>query len=224
MCTMHPGEESKFMVRDGYHLLSHSVYVDYSHAGYHALPTDARVSYNLHLLSVISRGKDVWKLTDQDRLEIAQNHKDKGSAFFKINNYRGASIRYSKAVRYLSAVDPDTPYEVETLEEHEREIPKVKILSLLNLAACQLQLGQHDHVVKNCSKVLEMDPMSVKGLYRRAKALVAMKDFEAAREDLLKAKGVDPASQALNELMRTLDTRETAHREKYKDALKEMFR
>lgn len=211
---MRPGEVSQFTVRNIYS----------SQVRPRDVSMEAQLSYNLHLLSVISRGKDVWRLTDRERLEIAQKHKNKGSEFFKVKNYQGASIHYSKAIKYLAGVDPDTPYEVEIIEEHERDIPKVRVQSFLNLAACQLQLGQHGHVVSNCSKVLEVEPNNLKGLYRRAKALLATKDFEAAREDLIRAKEVDPASQAINELMRTLDTQETAHRAKYKDALKEMFR
>ena len=213
ICTMRPGEVSQFMVQDVYS----------NHVRPCTVPMEAHVSYKLSLLSVISHGKDVWILTNQERLDISQKHKDKGSEFFKNKSYYGASIHYSNAIKYLAAVDPNTPYEVETLEENKMNIPKVRMLSLLNLAACQLHLGQYDHVVSNCNKVLKMEPMNTKGLYRRAKALLAMKDFEAAREDLMKVKGVDPGNQAINELMKMVDTQEIAYQTKYRDTLKGMF-
>ena len=182
----------------------------------------AEVVYIVHLHS-FEQGKEVWKLTDQERLDIAKIHKEKGTVLFKANNFIGASIRYSKSVQYLSAVDPDTPLEVKNLEDYEKEILSVRAASLSNLAACQLKFGQYDHVVTNCTQVLELDSRNVKGWYRRAKALLAMKDFECARSDLLKAWEIDPGNQAVGELMKSVDIQESVHNAKFKDALKTMF-
>ena len=218
VCTMKQGERAQFLLQDGRQLLTHSPRFRPSQAP----PTGGKVTFTIHLKS-FQQGKDIWKLTDQERLEIAKKHKQQGSELFKSGHYRGASIRYSRAIQYLAAVDPDTPLEVDTLEEYEKEILSLRTVTLTNLAACQLRFNQFDHVVKNCSRVLEVDPKNVKSLYRRAKALLAMKDFEASRTDLLRAKEADPGNQAINELLRTVEVQEAVHRAKYKDALKAMF-
>lgn len=180
------------------------------------------VVFTLRLCS-FERGKDVWELTDQERLKIAKEHKEAGSKLFKENKVRQAAMRYSKSVQYLASVDPDILLEVEELEEHEKEIASLRTVSWLNLAACQLKLEQYDYVVRNCSKALEIEPGNVKGWYRKAKALLAMKDYESARSDLVKAKELDPSNHAVNDLLKEVDTQESAHRAKYKDALKVMF-
>ena len=219
--TMKQEERSEFMLHDGCRLLAHSALLGPASC-HQAPPTGAEIVFTINLRS-FRQGKDVWKLTDQERLEIAKKHKLQGSELFRAGRLRGASIRYSKAVQYLAAVDPDTPLEVEKLEEHEQEILSVRTASLLNLAACQLKFSQFNYVVQNCSRVLEVEPTSLKGRYRRAKALLAMRDFESSRADLLKAKEVEPGNQAVSELLRTVEVEESAHRAKYKDALKGMF-
>ena len=221
--SMQQNEESKFTVQDGLKLLRQSPSTESCWPQLADAPDDTVVTFNIHLHSVASHGKDIWKMTDRDRLETAQKHKDKGSDLFKAKHYRGASIRYSKAIKYLATLNPDSSSDAETPEEH-KEILKLRALCLLNLAACQLQLGCHDHVVTNCDRVLHMEPTNVKGFYRRAKALLSMKDFEAARLDLRKAKELDPTNQAIVDLARALDNQERAHLTKYGNALKGMFR
>ena len=217
--TMKPGEVSQFLLHNGYWLLrrSHQVGPDLTP------PMGAEVVLTIRLHTV-HQGKDVWKLTDIERLEIAQRHKEQGSEMFKSAHYRSAAICYSKSVQFLLAVDPDVPLEVEVLEDHEKEILSLKTIALSNLAACQLKLEQYQHVVRNCSMVLEIDPTSLKSWYRRAKAQLAMNDFEAARSDVSRAREIDPSNQAVGELLKEVEARETAHRAKYKDALKAMFR
>ncbi len=220
ICTMKQEERAEFRLHKGYELLIRSL----GPLEDHQRPSseDVQVTFTMHLHS-FQRGKDIWELTDQERLEIAKKHKEEGSKLFKSNHIREAAMHYSKSVQYLAAVDPDTPLEVENLEEYEREIVSLRSVSLLNLAACQLKLDQYDYVVRNCSRVLEVEPGNVKSWYRKAKALLAVRDYESARRDLLKAKELDPGNQAVNELLKAVDTQECAHRAKYKDALKAMF-
>lgn len=211
ICTMKQGERSEFLLHK---LLPINNQVP---------PKGDEVAvFTIHLHS-FHQGTDVWQLTDQERLEIAKKHKQQGSELFKSGHLRGASIRYSKAIQRLAAVDPDTPLEVDSVEEYEREIVSLRTASLMNLAACQLKFNEFQHVVRNCSRVLELDPRNLKGRYRRAKALLAMNDFEGSRSDLLKAREVEPGNQAVNELLRTLEAQEMAHRAKYREALKTMF-
>lgn len=217
--TMKQGERSRFLLtRSGYCLLSHSHLIQRDQLP----PMGAEVSFTIHLRQV-QQGKDVWELMDQERLEMAKAHKERGSALFKTGHVRSAAMCYSKSVQSLAPVDPDIPLEVEILEEHEREILSLRTVCLMNLAACQLKLEQYSNVVRNCSRVLELEPGSTKSWYRRAKALLAMRDFEAARADLLKARELDPGNQAVSELLKAVETQELAQRAKYRDALKAMF-
>ena len=187
-----------------------------------ALPDDCKVVYTIHMIS-FERGRDLWELSDQDRLEIAKRHKEAGGELFKLDKTKGAAMCYSKALKYLIPVDPDIQLEVQHLQEYEKEIFSLQSVLMLNLAACQLKFQQYPHVVKNCTRVLDMEPESVKALYRRGQALVVMNDFDRAREDLMKAKKLEPGNRAIDEQLKLLESRQQAHDAKYKDALKTMF-
>lgn len=223
ICGMQENEQSRFTVEDGVKLLGQSLSTEPCRSKLADAPDNAVVMFDIHLQSIVKQGMAVWKMTDKDRFKTAQKHKDRGSELFKAKHYHGASIRYSKAIKYLAILNPSGSDGAETLEEH-KEMLKLRMLCLLNLAACQLHLGCHDHVVTNCDKVLHVEPTNVKGLFRRAKALLCMKDFEGARVDLKKATELDPANQAIIELTRMLDSQERAHFAKYGNALKGMFR
>ena len=146
---MKPGEESEYLLYDTHRLLSNSPSIFLPSQ---PVPMGAEIAYKVHLHS-FTQGIQPWKLTDQNRLEIAKKHKDQGSDLFKMGLFRGASIRYSKAVKYLAPVDPDTPFEVENLEDYEKEIMSIKAMALLNLAACQLKFGQHNNVISKSTGV-----------------------------------------------------------------------
>ena len=217
---MKQGEKCQLEITD-YGLLQESEQL-LKHLGVAALPEDCKVIYKIHLVS-FERGRDFWELSDQDRLEIAKRYKETGGELFKLEKMKGASICYSKALKYLIPVDPDIQLEVEQLQEYEKEIFSLQSVLMLNLAACQLKFLQYPNVVKNCTRVLEMEADNVKALYRRGQALVAMNDFDQAREDLTKAKKLEPSNKAIEEQLKLLESRQQAHNAKYKDALKSMF-
>ena len=50
-----------------------------------------------------------------------------------------------------------------------------------------------------------------------------MNDYDRAREDLTKAKKLEPANKAIDEQLKLLESRQQVHNAKYKDALKSMF-
>ncbi len=219
ICTMKQHQQGQFMLNDGLKVILQSPSAQTSHSRLAQEPADSAVSYKILVHSIVTRGKETWELTDQDRLDLAQKHKDSGSNLFKEKRYRGASVRYSKAIKYLA------PAGIGSSESKlSEEISKLGALCMLNLAACQLQLNLPNHVVTNCSRVLQIEPTNVKGLYRRAKALLDMKDFEEARADLKKATELDPSNQAIISLTRSLESQEKAHLAKYSSALKGMFK
>ena len=177
-----------------------------------------KVVYYVHLLS-LERGKDVWKLSNQERVELAKHHKILGTDIFKAGDIKAAAVHYSKALKYLIPVKVD-----DTLQEgFHKDILTLKNITLLNLAACQLKFKQDDYAAQNCSKVLQTEPENIKALYRRGLALTNMNDFDKAKQDLVKARKLEPKNRAIEEQLRTLEMKVQAQRNKYRDALKNMF-
>lgn len=179
-------------------------------------PEECTVVYSIHLVS-FERGKDVWKLSDQERLKIALHHKALGNEIFQTGNIAAAAVHYSKAMKYL------IPIELDTMEQVRKDASNLRAITLLNLAACQLKFQQSHLSAKNCTKVLQLEPENVKALYRRGQALANMSDFEQARLDLMKAKELEPGNRAIEEQLRVLNSKEQAQKAKYKDAMKSMF-
>ncbi|KAK9154575.1 hypothetical protein Sjap_002055 [Stephania japonica] len=61
-----------------------------------------------------------------------------------------------------------------------------------NNAACKIKLGDYVEAVKLCSKVLELDPLNVKALYRRSQSYLRISELEKAEIDIKKALAIDP--------------------------------
>ncbi|KAG8740218.1 hypothetical protein FRC10_004591 [Ceratobasidium sp. 414] len=70
---------------------------------------------------------------------------------------------------------------------------------LLNLAATNLQLGNWGEVLCDTTTVLLMDSVSVKALYRSARALVELKRFDEALDCCDRALKLEPCNQPLQE-------------------------
>ncbi|KAG8713358.1 hypothetical protein FRC08_013341 [Ceratobasidium sp. 394] len=81
--------------------------------------------------------------------------------------------------------------------------PNVRKAILLNLAATDLQLKEWNAVLRDTSWALKIDPNSVKGLYRAARALAQQQCFEEALDCCDRALKIEPHNQPLREERRT---------------------
>ena len=90
-----------------------------------------------------------------------------------------------------------------TEDEEEEKIRAVEIPLRLNIAACRLATKQWDEAKKECENVLEVQETNSKAIFRRGQALLGMKDFDAALQDLQKARELQPEDKGvLNEIAR----------------------
>ena len=61
----------------------------------------------------------------------------------------------------------------------------------LNRAMCYLKLKQYADCDKDCNDVLDIDPTSVKALFRRGKCQLALDKWDAAKESFRKVLELD---------------------------------
>ncbi|CDO75142.1 hypothetical protein BN946_scf184639.g4 [Trametes cinnabarina] len=114
----------------------------------------------------------------------AQAEKDKGNEAFKAGDFPRAIGHYTAAF----IADPSNP-----------TYP-------LNRAAAYLKLGKNEDAERDCDAVLRLDPKSVKGLFRRGQARVALQKLREAEADFSQALKLDHANQAARqELQRVRD-------------------
>jgi len=140
-----------------------------------------------------------------------------GTEQFKLQNYKMALKKYSKAVIYInnfikkesfefSGSDSEAEEEMEKSEvtitdvelEKNNKLEKIKLPCLLNSAACKLKLNESQSAVDDLTEVLRIEESNTKALYRRAQAYINMKDYELATDDLLVAQKIAPADKAVN--------------------------
>ena len=174
-------------------------------------PPGSSISYTLHMRS-FERPRQRWEMADGELLLLAQQHKDRGTRLYKEGSVSGAAVCYSRAAQYVIPIKPGT---------EKRETLRVALL--LNLAACQLKLGQNSHVVDNCSRVLAREPSNVKALFRRGVASKNIGDLDQAWEDLLAARRLEPGNRAVQEQLREVGRRRQVQDSKLGNALKSMF-
>ncbi|XP_065193689.1 uncharacterized protein LOC135824855 [Sycon ciliatum] len=153
------------------------------------------------------------------RLVLAKQLKDRGGQLVSTSSWWLAARRYSRAAKHcilgLTVQDLDRALQEELID--------IRAKCHLNLAACQLRMGDAVKVVKNCTYVLDMQPDNVKALYRRGRALSAVKEYERAEADFKHALQCDPQNRqvvnAYDDLKACMKKQDTY----YHNALKSMF-
>ena len=89
---------------------------------------------------------------------------------------------------------------------------------------CHLKQGPNwQRARTNCTKALELDPKSVKALFRRGTARAKSAEYAAARADLLAASKLDPKSKEIREAFTACKEAEAAAKAKDKAFAAKMF-
>jgi len=129
---------------------------------------------------------------DPDPMELisqALHHKDEGNNLFKSGDLIKASRAYRKGTSILKPLNQQNAGD---------EQVKALLISLqTNLSMVCFKQNKYQQSKDVASKVLLVDRLNVKALYRRAVASRKMKNVDAAREDLKAALKADPENRAV---------------------------
>ncbi|KAI5427437.1 hypothetical protein KIW84_032742, partial [Lathyrus oleraceus] len=140
--------------------------------------------YEVELIDFIKE-KPFWKMDTQEKLEACEQKKHDGNLLFKAQNFRRASEKYEKAVKYIE-------FDHTFSDDEKRHANTLRLSCNLNNAACKLKLEEFTEAAKLCTKVLEQDTLNVKALYRRSQAYLKTSDLEKAEADIKRALIIDP--------------------------------
>ena len=120
--------------------------------------------------------------------------------------------RYSRALEILGLDDNDDP-----VYDEER------LMLYLNLAMCNLKLGDDSRAVEDCNHALEIDSSNVKGLYRRGCAYLKLHNLDHAAADLKRAQELDPTNAGVKKELRALALQQKAVKDKEREMAARMF-
>lgn len=187
-----------------------------------------------------------WRqLPFPEKMKISERLKDEGNQLYAAGSWSDAVDKYEEAATLVyycystdsgwrknnRGIDDDVLVLVDDQGSDESEAKQHKKLRLtccLNLAACKQKLEKYEEAVVACDVALELDPMNVKGLYRRAEARVRPSkstayDHDLAIKDLAKASSVDPKNATIEKLLTSLRGERKVQREKDATTFTGMF-
>lgn len=149
----------------------------------------------LHLLILsVQKVPQKWDMTFEERLDRAVARKSDASRLFQEKRMRLAAKHYEEMASFF--VRP------EDFKEQQGEATELRRVAHLNRAACMLQLQEMQKAKDLCDMVLKEEPEQPKALFRRAKALTALKEHQAALEDVKRLRDLEPKNLAAQKLLR----------------------
>lgn len=129
--------------------------------------------------------KPFWKMDTHEKLEASERKKLDGNVLFKAGKFWRASKKYEKAAKYIE-------FDHSFTDEEMCLAKSLRLSCYLNNAACKLKSGEFLEASRLCTKVLELDPLNVKALFRRSQAYLKTSELEKAEADIKKALAIDP--------------------------------
>uniref|UniRef100_A0A6N2JZR7 peptidylprolyl isomerase n=1 Tax=Salix viminalis TaxID=40686 RepID=A0A6N2JZR7_SALVM len=179
------------------------------------LPANSLLHYEVELLDFIKE-KPFWKMDTREKFEASERKKLDGnylnSRIFINTNSRLQNTSPLKILLPFSVFKPQnfhkhkfqaTKYIEFDHSFTDEEMCLAKSLRLschLNNAACKLKSGEYLEASRLCTKVLELDPLNVKALFRRSQAYLKTSELEKAEADIKKALAIDPNNRQVYKL------------------------
>ncbi|BET00148.1 FK506 Hypothetical protein protein like [Nesidiocoris tenuis] len=180
-------------------------------AGEEAIADVGGASVKVKLESVI-RGKELYEMTDEEKLRLAAEHKERGTCLVMENRFDDAYKRFQKAIRILVFLGRE-------------EEPQASLFAAVcsNIVLCHLKSNRFDDAILAANKVLEKKPDNVKVLLRRALARQELRDFENAQQDLLDVLRLEPNNVLATSHLQDIKREISEQNVRYEDMVKKMF-
>jgi tetratricopeptide (TPR) repeat protein len=142
-------------------------------------------------------------------LEVSSRYKQRGVDLFQQGRTVDAFRHFSKAVTVLVITETE-------------DIPLYAVLCS-NMAACQLQKGNHVYAASLCDNALNRQPSNAKALYRRAVAAMHLNDHEKAEKDVKAVLALEPKNPQATKLMAQIKSETREANAVYEDMIRRMF-
>ena len=168
-------------------------------------------------------GKD---LKGPEILQIANDLKDFGNKAFKSGDLNLALAKYQKGLRYLNEYPETSAGDVESLT---KELTHLRFNLHSNSSLLQIKLKSFDEAQNSATNALELDEDAVtnqdraKASYRKALALLGLKDDEEAVKSLENAQKLAPGDTAISKELQAAKQKASEQAKKERAAYKKFF-
>ncbi|XP_058809060.1 peptidyl-prolyl cis-trans isomerase FKBP4 isoform X2 [Phymastichus coffea] len=151
------------------------------------VPPCVDVEYEVELKS-FEEGPQAWSMDPNQKIEKAIAYKEKGTTYFKNNQYSLAIKMYKKVMEYINE-----DFEFKDM----RSLRDTLLLNTnLNLAMCYLKLKDGFEAKEACNKALELEPKNIKAHFRRGMAYLELASPEIAIKDFQEVLKLEPKNPA----------------------------
>ena len=160
-------------------------------------------------------------------LQIARELKDFGNQAFKKGDLDLALAKYQKGLRYLNEYPETSPDDPETLK---KELKQLRFSLHSNSSLLQIKLRAFSEAQSSANNALELDEEEIvsnqdraKASYRKALALLGLKDDEEAVKSLETAQKLAPGDTAISKELNAAKKKASEQAAKEKAAYKKFF-
>lgn len=147
------------------------------------IPPNATIVYTIKL-NDCEKVMDDWKYSAEERLEHAKIYKEKGTKYFKKENYKLAIKMYKKCVNTLNDDNKD------------EESNKLRVAAYSNQALCYQKTNDQFEGKHACDEALKLEPNNIKALYRRGQCNLATNEYKEALLDFQKVLELETTNKA----------------------------
>ncbi|NWX13716.1 FKBP6 isomerase, partial [Aegotheles bennettii] len=170
------------------------------------IPPNTRVMFEVELLDFLdSAESDAFfelpaELQDsfplQKALKVAETERGFGNYLYCKGSLEDAKDRYKRAL-FILGRSPSS-------ETEQCQIDASKLLVLLNLSITYLKLERPARALAYGEKALKIDQRNAKALFRCGQACLCMKEYEKARDFLVRAQQIQPFNHDINNELKKL--------------------
>jgi len=181
-------------------------------------PTQADVTMIIHLID-FENAKDIFNSTRptyEEKFAASLQRKEAGNRFFRDDKFVLASRKYNRALEIALSDTLSTDSQRDKLKK-EIELPCYN-----NLAQCEIKRKRYNEAIVTTTKVLEIDPLNCKGLWRRGIAYTETGNWIEAEKDLKRAQELasqtekKTVSQSYTNLKKLMAEQDKKDKEKYR--------
>uniref|UniRef100_A0A8C6SRK0 peptidylprolyl isomerase n=2 Tax=Neogobius melanostomus TaxID=47308 RepID=A0A8C6SRK0_9GOBI len=156
------------------------------------VPSNAELTLEAELLEAID-APDLELLSPKEKIELADQKRERGNVHYQRGDYAFAVNSYSIALQIT-----DSSSKVDITTEEENELVDVKVKCLNNMAAAQLKLDHYDAALKSCTSALAHQHDNVKALFRMGKVLALQGEYTEAIQTLRRALKLEPSNKTIH--------------------------